>query len=117
MTSEEYARLFGRHLLGVVNENGKDTNGYAYKRLFTLGITRIMVTGADEYEVEADVQQVEVKPLGDLVTDVEEEITDLIAYCAAIAYRDPATADQMKRLTALAVEQMEIIGEVRGDEG
>lgn len=116
MTSEEYARLFGRHLLSVVQEHGHGTNDYPYKRLFTLGIQRIMFTGADEYEVEPDVQQVEVKPLGDLVIDVEEEITDLVAYCAAIAHRDPATEPLMRRLTALAVEQMQIIKEVKGEE-
>lgn len=114
MTSEEFARVFGRLTLRGVERSTSNTEGYGYKRLFTLGIQRIMFTGADEYEIEPNVQKVEVKPLGDLITDIEEEIVDLVAYCAALQERDPYTMTQMESIAQLAVEMMDIVGEVRG---
>ena len=117
MTSEEYARQFGWHLLESARRFGISTNGTAYRRIFSLGVSRIMFDGAEEYEVEPNVQAVEVKPLGDLVTDAEEEVTDLVAYASAISQRDPATKDLMESLTKLAIMQMDILSEVRGEEG
>jgi hypothetical protein len=112
VTSEEYARLFGRLLLDSKGE--VNTNGYAYSRLFTLGIGRIMLDGR-EYEISENEQEIETKPLGDLVIDIEEEIADLTAYAAALAMRDPLTTDAMQRLTRLALSMMDIIGEVKGE--
>lgn len=112
MTSEEYAREFGNLLLAVAREIGVDTNSAAYRRGFTLGITRIMFNGADEYEVEPNVQQVEVKPLGDLVSDIEEEAVDLIAYATALRLRAPEHDLEARRLVACALEQMQIVSKV-----
>lgn len=114
MTSEEYAREFGNLLLAGARFTDADTNSEAYRRTFILGVQRIMFNGAAEYEVEPDVQGVEVKPLGDLVTDIEEEIVDLIAYAAALKMRDGATGEAMDNLAGLAISMMEIISEVKG---
>jgi hypothetical protein len=112
MTSEEYARHFGKILLEVSREVGVGTGEPAYRRCFTLGITRIMFQGADSYEVESNVQAVEVKPLGELVADIEEEAVDLIAYATALRLRVPEHDLEARRLVACALEQMQIVSKI-----
>jgi hypothetical protein len=80
-----------------------------------MGVQRIMFTGADEYEIAHDVQAVEVKPLGELIADMEEEAVDLMAYAAMFAEREPQSSIAAERLIALAVQQMRVLDELRGE--
>lgn len=111
MTSEEYARAYGQRLLAVARATSRDTNGTAYRRAFTLGVSRIMFEGAEQYE-DNGVQSVEVKPLGELVRDIEEEAVDLIAYATALQMRAPEHAAKADDLIALAMRQMDVVAEI-----
>ena len=113
MTSDEYAREFGLLLLSVAREMEMSTNEAAYRQTFVAGVQRIMFNGADEYEVEPDLQNVEVKPLNELVNDIEEEAVDLIAYATALRLRCPEHDLEARRLVANALEQMRIVQKIR----
>lgn len=112
MTSQDYAREVGNLMLIVAREMDVKTNDPGYRRAFSLALQRIMLTGADQYEVSEDVQQVEVKPLGELIRDIEEEAVDLIAYATALRLRAPEHDLEARRLVACALEQMQIVGKI-----
>jgi len=113
MTSEEYAREYGLLLLSVAREVQVETSEEAYRQMFIMGVQRIMFTGADEYEVSQDVQQVEVKPIGELVLDIEQEAVDLAAYATALRLRAPEHDLEARRLVACALDQMRIVQKIR----
>lgn len=104
MTSEEYATRAQQ----LVQTAGGDSPGAT--RLRVMLHERITGQGRAEYEVDADVQSVEVKPLDDLVRDVREELTDLAAYAAAATARvdDPDVAAASYMLAMLAVQGMNV---------
>lgn len=118
MTSEEYARLCLRNVKYVIDDiYGLDDDGRFmgddYKRLSIMLLNRIMGAGASEYEITGELQSVEVKPIGDLIVDIEEEITDLVAYAVALKSRT-GIADECDSLVALGLEAMAIAQRIKG---
>lgn len=118
MTSEDYARLCLRTLRYVVDDiygldDAERFMGDDYKRLSIMLLTRIMGPGQDEYEVDSDTQAVETKPVGELVVDIEEEITDLVAYAVALKDRTSIN-DECDALVALGLEAMAIAQRIKG---
>jgi len=118
LTSEDYARLCLRTLRYVTDDiYGIDDDtrfeGEDYKRLNIMLLTRIMGPGQDEYEVDAETQAVETKPVGELVVDIEEEITDLVAYAVALKDRT-GIDDECNLLVALGLEAMAITQRIKG---
>jgi hypothetical protein len=107
VTSEDYARLCLRRLReSLPGEGDEKYDDPGYNRLSVMLITRIMGAGADEYEIDSDTQRAEVKPLADLVVDMEEEIADLVAYAAMFGERSHL---ETRPLISMAVTAMTII--------
>jgi hypothetical protein len=117
MTSEEYARRVGKFMLEVARKTDTSTEEYAYRRLFSMAASRIMFEGRDEYAQRGDEKQsVETKPKAALIQDIEEEVTDLVAYASALAMRDGSIREEMQTLVFLALEMMRVTGEVRNEQ-
>lgn len=112
MTSEAFARLFSDRLLHVARMMGRDRNTRWYQRSFSMGVQRIMFTGADEYEIDDTTQKAEVKPLGELIADMQEEAVDLMAYATMFAHREPVSAEYADELIALSMEQMRVLNKL-----
>lgn len=111
MTSEDYARMCLRTLRSALDSDERfDEPGY--NRLSILLITRIMGAGADEYEIDDQTQQAEVKPLPDLIRDMEEEVTDLVAYASMFAAR---THSDMRPLVSMAIMMMNMIDHIKDE--
>ncbi len=117
MTSEEYARQVGKFMLDVARSEGVTTDEYAYRRLFSMAASRIMFEGRNEYaERDDEMQAVETKPKAALIQDIEEEVTDLVAYSVALALRDGNVKDEIKQLVFLAMQMMEITGKIKASD-
>ena len=101
MTSSEFAQQAVDALRAVVSDQW--TPGSL--RLRSMLVERIW-QGAGEYELEADVQSVEVKPLAALIDDVREESVDLVAYTVALGMRVPGIKADTDHLIDLAVQTM-----------
>lgn len=113
MTSEDYARLCGRTVRASLDGEGDERfDDPGYNRLSIMLITRIMGAGAKEYEVDSDTQLVEVKPLPDLIRDMEEEVTDLVAYAAIFGER---TQTDMRPLVSTAIKMMTMIQHIKDE--
>lgn len=113
MTSEDYARICLRRLRDSLDGEGDEKyDDPGYNRLSVMLITRIMGAGADEYEIDSDTQLVEVKPLPDLLRDMEEEVTDLVAYASVFAERANV---EMRPLISTAIKMMTMIQQIKDE--
>lgn len=101
MTSREFARQAVAALRAVVSDQWTPGSW----RLRSMLVERIW-QGAGEYELDTDVQSVEVKPLPALIDDVREEAVDLVAYTVALGMRVPGIKADTDHLIDLAVQTM-----------
>ena len=90
MTSEEYAERVRAAIMEVRNSGVVELSArtdYAFSVLARGAAKRCIGPGADQYEVEHDVQRFEDRDLLEILEDAREEALDLPAYMVQLRLR------------------------------